>query len=201
MNFPRDCLVIRIDAYDGDPIGAYRVFRSIEEKRVKLPDGTSKLLIEPNPDKEPVMYAHRASSQNKLNIAEFFIQALNKGLVWTTKNQVHVSRKQIAWKTFLTTSYTELNDIPEPEQLMEQFKNFNCTDYKIGGYLFSDQTNFHLYQVVIDLVSMTPEKSKILDTISQQKGVYASCERGDYSKSLELFQQFETQLFDVLKCF
>lgn len=199
MNFPRDCLVIRIYAYDDDSIGAYQVIRSTEEKGVKLPDGTSKLPAEP--DKKPVTYAHRSPSQSKLNIAKFFIQALNKGLVWTTKNQVHVSRKQIAWTTFLTTSYTELIDIPEPEQLMEQFKKFDCTDNKIEEYLFSDQTNFFRYQVVIDLTSMTPEKSKFLDTISQQNGVHASCERGDYSKSLELFQQFETQLFDVLKCF
>jgi hypothetical protein len=187
MSYPQDCLIIQVDVHDIEPIETYRILRNTEEKGNKLVS------------KKPAMYTRVAPSQRELNVVPFFIQALNKGLIWTSKNNpVHVSKEKFAWKVFITTSYKTLSDIPDQEQLIEQFKKFDCTDSKIEEYLYLDQTNFFRYQIVIDLTSMTSEKSKILEKIGQQQ-VFVSSHRHDFFESLALFQQFETQLFDVLK--
>ncbi len=186
MNFPRDCLIIRIEICVRETVGTYKISRQTEGKNVALSE------------RGEVYYEHIHSSFEDLNLVKFFIQALNKGLVWQIfPRREQISRSKFSWAIFLS-SYGTFFDVPELKQLSEEFEKFTLDENKIEQCLLAGD-RLSNFQIVIDLNSLDSTRLKLLETLKQNNRVIADIIEPDYQQKLELFQQFETQLFDVLK--
>ena len=187
MQLPRDCLIIRIDICVRETVGTYKISRQTEGKTIPLSNKSGE-----------VYYEHIHSSFEDLNLVKFFIQALNKGLVWQIfPRQEQISISKFSWAIFLS-SYGTFFDVPELKQLSEEFEKFTLDENKIEQCLLAGD-RLSNFQIVINLNSLDSTRLKLLETLKQNNRVIADIIEPDYQQKLELFQQFETQLFDVLK--
>lgn len=89
-------------------------------------------------------------------------------------------------------------DVPELKQLSEEFEKFTLDENKIEQCLLAGD-RLSNFQIVIDLNSLDSTRLKLLETLKQNNRVIADIIESDYQQKLALFQQFETQLFKLLK--